>query len=59
MKSSQEVELQRLRLTLRRARRALKLADGIMEYCGGDAWEREATADDRKKFDELYEQVMR
>lgn len=44
---------QRLRLALR----ALKLADGIMEYCGGDKWERECTEVDRKKFDELYTRI--
>jgi len=38
--------------------RALELADGIMDYCGGDAWERECTADDRTQFAELYESIQ-
>lgn len=45
----------RQRLTL--ALRALRLAESIMEYCGGDAWERECTEKDRAKFNELYERI--
>jgi hypothetical protein len=37
--------------------RALELADSIMEYCGGDAWERECTRDDRNEFSKLYEEL--
>jgi hypothetical protein len=33
---------------------AVELADGVMSYCAGDAWEREATASDRDRFDEIY-----
>lgn len=40
------------------AMRALKLADGVMFYCGGDAWERECTESDREEFDKLYEQLL-
>jgi hypothetical protein len=47
-----------LKAKLRKAKRALKLAEGIMEYCQGDKWERECTADDRKKFYELYEKIL-
>jgi hypothetical protein len=42
----------------RKARRALELADGVMSYVAGDAWEREVTANDRKKFDTLFEELM-
>lgn len=48
-----------LRSKLRIAKRALKLAEGIMEYCGGDKWERECTEKDRKEFDELCERLGR
>lgn len=41
-----------------KAKEALKLASEIMDYCGGDAWEREATAEDRGKFEKLYDEVM-
>ena len=34
-------------------RKAIQLADGIMAYCQGDAWERECTEEDRKAFDEI------
>ncbi len=44
---------QKLRLALR----AIRLADGVMEYCGGDAWERECTQPDRDKFNELYKKL--
>lgn len=44
---------QRLRLALR----ALKLAEGIMEYCGGDKWERECTEKDRAKFNDLMDRI--
>lgn len=33
---------------------ALELAEGVMSYCQGDAWERECTAKDRDAFDEIY-----
>ncbi len=51
---SKLTDKQKLRLALR----ALKLADGVMEYCAGDAWERECTAADRKKFEEIYDQLV-
>ena len=37
--------------------RALELADGIMDYCAGDSWERECTAEARKEYLELYEEI--
>lgn len=43
---------------LRLAKQALKLADSIMEYCAGDAWERECTEKDRAKFNALYERLF-
>lgn len=58
-KRSERERLARALLLLRKARRALRLADSVMEYCGGDAWEREATADDRDEFGKLYDEVMR
>ena len=39
--------------------RALELADSIMDYCGGDAWERECTKDDRNEFGKLYEEIKK
>lgn len=57
MKSYLE-QMKKMQADLRMAKRALKLADSVMSYCGGDKWERECTADERKKFTELYEKVM-
>lgn len=54
-----EKRLKKAQSDLRTAKKALKLADSIMEYCGGDRWERECTADDRKKYDELCEQLFK
>lgn len=34
---------------------AVEIADGVMAYCQGDAWEREATADSRDEFQRKYE----
>lgn len=42
---------------LKLAIEALKLADGVMEYCQGDKWERECTEKDRKKFAVIFEQL--
>lgn len=36
------------------AKEAMKLADDVMEYCQGDAWERECTADAREAFARKY-----
>ncbi len=36
---------------------ALELAVGIIEYCQGDAWERDCTKNDRQKFQELYDKL--
>ena len=47
---TEKTDKQKLRLALR----ALKLADGVMSYCGGDRWERECTQKDRDKFNEIY-----
>lgn len=49
-----KTDKQKLRLALR----ALKIADGVMSYCQGDAWERECTEKDRAKFNALYEQLI-
>jgi hypothetical protein len=38
---------------LAKCREALELADGIMSYCPGDAWERECTEKARNRFYEL------
>jgi thiamine pyrophosphate-dependent acetolactate synthase large subunit-like protein len=43
---------------LRKAMQALRLANDVMSYCQGDAWERECTKDAREKFDKLYTQLM-
>lgn len=48
----------KLVLDLRRAKQALRLANSVMEYCSGDAWEREVTAQQRKKFNRLFLQVL-
>lgn len=42
---------------LKLAIEALKIADGVMEYCQGDKWERECTEKDRKKFAAIFEQL--
>ena len=39
-------------------REALTLARSIIDYCQGDAWERECTKDDRERFDELYNEFF-
>jgi hypothetical protein len=33
------------------------LADSIMSMCGGDAWERDCTADDRKEYQTLHDEL--
>ena len=43
----------------KKALKALKLAEGIMEYCQGDKWERECTAKSRAEFASLYEGLTR
>lgn len=48
----------KLQEDLRKAKQALELAASIMDYCGGDAWERECTKEDRDKFDKLYKEIM-
>lgn len=42
---------------LKKAKRALKLANGVMEYCAGDKWERESTEKDRASFNKLFKQL--
>jgi len=37
---------------------ALELANEIMEYCQGDAWERECTEKDRSRFQEIYSKYI-
>lgn len=43
---------------LKLAKQALKLADSVMSYCGGDRWEAECTAKDRAKFNTIYEKLF-
>jgi hypothetical protein len=47
-----------LKRQLNEAKRALKLAESIMSYCQGDRWERECTAEDRAKFNKIYEKIF-
>jgi ribosomal protein L25 (general stress protein Ctc) len=42
---------------LRKAMRALRLANSIMAYCAGDSWENECTQPDRNKFNKLFEDL--
>ncbi len=42
---------------LAKALKALELAESIMDYCQGDSWERECTAEDRKRFAQLVMEV--
>ncbi len=42
-----------------RVLKALQLAEDTMDYCGGDAWERECTADDRAEFSKLLEDIRK
>jgi hypothetical protein len=37
---------------------ALHLAKSIMDICGGDAWERECTEEDRGRFGDLYDELF-
>lgn len=47
-------DAQRLRI----AKRAMKLAEGVMSYCPGDKWEQEGTKKDRDRFNDLYEKIF-
>lgn len=38
--------------------RALHLAKDIMDYCRGDAWERECTEKERAEFNSLYDEFF-
>ena len=58
MKTKDE-EIKALQAKLFIAEKALELAEGIMDYCGGDAWERECTEKDRNEFEKLYEEFKR
>lgn len=49
---------EKLQKDLRKAKRALRLADSIMAYCGGDRWERECTEPDRVKYSKLYKELF-
>lgn len=46
-----------LKKKMRKAKRALKLANDVMSYCAGDRWERECTENDRKEFNKLYTEI--
>lgn len=37
---------------------ALRIAKSVLDFCPGDAWERECTEKDRKRFDELFEELF-
>ena len=37
---------------------AIEIAKGIIDYCGGDAWERECTQESRDRFQEIYEELF-
>ena len=37
---------------------AIKIAKDIMDYCGGDAWERECTQEARGRFQEIYDELF-
>jgi hypothetical protein len=37
---------------------AVEIAEGVMSYCAGDAWEREATANARDRFDDIYARLF-
>lgn len=37
---------------------ALHIAKSILDYCQGDAWERECTSESRVKFDKLYYEIF-
>jgi len=52
------IAAKKLQSDLKKAKEALRLADNIMAYCGGDKWERECTEEDRKKFHKLYEELI-
>jgi hypothetical protein len=51
-------ETKLLRAKFRLALKALRIADSVMEYCGGDKWERECTKDERAKFYKIYEKLV-
>ena len=42
-------------MTIEEIYEALETAESVMDYCAGDAWERECTKEDRDKFAELKE----
>lgn len=37
---------------------ALSLAEDIMSYCQGDAWERECTEKDRNRFEQIMHKLV-
>lgn len=37
---------------------AIVLAKEIIDYCGGDSWERECTSQSRNKFYEIYSDIF-
>jgi hypothetical protein len=37
---------------------AIEIAKDIIDYCGGDAWERECTQEARDRFQEIYEELF-
>lgn len=51
------LKFQAMQRDLKKAKRALKLANGVMGYCAGDRWEQECTEKDREAFNRLYKQL--
>jgi predicted restriction endonuclease len=37
---------------------AIEIAKDIIDYCPGDAWERECTQEARDRFQEIYEELF-
>ena len=44
--------------TIARLTELAEVADGIISVCGGDAWERECTADGRSEYDRLRAELF-
>ena len=42
---------------LSKALTALDIAKSVMDYCGGDDWERDCTRDERQRFDTLLSEI--
>lgn len=51
-------KLDRARKDLKKAKQGLRIAKSILDYVGLDKYEREVTANDRKKFDAICEEIL-